>query len=707
MLDYLDHGLEKGRHKPAQGPVLHAQPQPLYRTDQRKGGVVNLVMMFLLYITFIAWEGWCNVLGTPTQTVIEMFGKLVGLSIKLPDPHLRRWRSRLRRWVGANSEPYFKAGLRNRHPLLRSLTLDIHNSQILNKSHLGGPCFSNRRLRRHAKSLRWNVTSVKSKMKADPKAFPLSFFQGLPGIDISIAGVQIWSLIDSGCRFNLITDKKLREIESTTIYPRFKNKVRLAAHNGSDLKLLPSGVYLPVQVNTVAGGQHTVALPFLIEECENKDRLTIIGSQALRDNKLVLDLAEGTLFGGLEDASPPHEFEEGQFHSVIVDNSAPYRDSFPYLPVVTFRVPALTKYSGPLKLESLHCTVCEKFHAPELKCSAPNCNLRMVGNRLLAGDTETGSAKSIPAQVVCSRGTFTLRMNIDFTSAEGAVLKASITLPEKAPTQTNPLGAHNILEASVDAPEFELDAIFHDYTFPYTADIGKITRTCPASWAECMLSYPIYDNSVVAGPGTDANHKCNSAKLNIGTETNCDKAGGVCVLASAPDGTDIYSCARPRGQIFVNSGHDSPATAIGAFVDLAPTGFDTDPLLCKAHNCPLGADADGAIISSASNSGGNLPPDTSTFLSRYSFSKGGGQTPSELVKVEPLDHQSPPDLTILYLSKDQCLLCYSTCTCLSKLKHFSQPKDSYRGFLDLSTYLIVDPVDPSTSPDLVSDLKKH
>ena len=114
---------------------------------------------------------------------------------------------------------------------------------------------------------------------------PVATLQGLPGFKTNILDKNIFILLDSGCKYNLINNSIFKNLEKSGInLTRYKHNVSLSAHNSTNINLQPFGVIIPIKLKDLQCKERIVRLPFLIEK--SLDSLPIIGFQSIKGLKL-------------------------------------------------------------------------------------------------------------------------------------------------------------------------------------------------------------------------------------------------------------------------------------------------------------------------------------------------------------------------------------------------------------------------------------
>ena len=676
---------------------------------------LSFSLMYLMTVVIMLWEGTCITLGLPIIYVLGLITK------PWPFPSLKRIKSRLFRILNIENKILKGGKLKTRHPLLRKLTLEINNVNYLKKGLLGGPAFSKRRLRRMARERRWIVSNI-TESKLKPMAFPLRFFQGLPGVEVDLMGCTTWALLDSGCRFNLISNIKLREIENKGLrLKKFHTQVRLAAHNGSDLQIDTKGVILPVTVVTSEGQPVTVELPFLVELCSDKDRLMIIGSDSIKDKKLILDMANGQLYGRLTDHGPLPPLVEDQYYSVLVNKPTRQNPS-----TINCIIPCLHRYSGPIKLGSLKCTACHRLHAPEVRCEWVESRSNQIDSVLSHSVLGMESGIDLPEELTCVRGTFQLHGINTPLVTNVPLFTASIPLRQ----ENRPVSEHcQRHDQPLDTSGEPIPVVLHDSSF--SGFKGKMLSSQPGLWTEILTGDLVSPLTYAKeGPGRRmgrgfvdvAPKDLYCAHLSDENDINSLEP---CVITHSPDGADVYSSGVINNYPNTFIGSPGPTTGTGS----APG----NNFMCLTHNSTL------AVQSGPENAETNRIPSADVFprvdgsvgvhsdapiispadvLSRVDDSvgmhsdalilSGSGGGNAGLVTITPLANFNP-DLIILFTTRDECLLCNLGCHCLETI-HFLLPsykKVDTNQFLNPFTYVTFKDSKPDISEvyDLNDDLK--
>lgn len=110
---------------------------------------------------------------------------------------------------------------------------------------------------------------------------PLYLRNALPGILASVGKKEIFFLLDTGCSVNLINLKLITYFEKTFFkLNRFKNTIKLSAHNNTPLQIEEYGVILPIQLRDIYDKTHMVNVEFIVEKSDN---LSILGFNTIKE----------------------------------------------------------------------------------------------------------------------------------------------------------------------------------------------------------------------------------------------------------------------------------------------------------------------------------------------------------------------------------------------------------------------------------------
>ena len=106
---------------------------------------------------------------------------------------------------------------------------------------------------------------------------PLHLRNGLPFISARTPGSEKERifLIDTGCKFNLMNEKSVQEIERSlgSKLSKFKHSTYLAGHAGGSIELLDYGVIIPLEFNLRKNGWFSLDLPVLVERSLNSSAI--------------------------------------------------------------------------------------------------------------------------------------------------------------------------------------------------------------------------------------------------------------------------------------------------------------------------------------------------------------------------------------------------------------------------------------------------
>ena len=245
----------------------------------------------------------------------------------------------------------------------RTMNLVVTNTRTLNRSDDLAPKLNHRRTRTLIRRKGWASATVSANKSKEPQGFRLCHQEGLPGVMGEVCGQDGFFLLDTGCRFNIITSKRLLELESKEApFIRFPNKTNLVAHNDTPLCIRSEGVYLPLKVRDLNGVTVTVDLPFLVEESK-VNRFSILGYGAIKDRRIIMDAGKGTVHFDFQQLGWDFPPSTDQMFSIV-----PQKNGWLKGPVDLF-IPALKDFDGYVNVSPLDDTCCNMLHAPEVSCT--------------------------------------------------------------------------------------------------------------------------------------------------------------------------------------------------------------------------------------------------------------------------------------------------------------------------------------------------
>ena len=329
-------------------------------------------MFFIKSFFLFLWKKVSSCIGWPFL-VIDLF--YPSLMVKLSDcvSFLRQnFKSRKKKFIKKCKARWGKKKVSFPHGIdlfefskmdsIKNLPLHIHNLNALDRSVVGGPRLSSRRVRTLIRSKKWERVSVQNGSNPTLKEYDLVHIEGLPCLPGVINGVQHHFLVDSGCFFNVISSNNLEQIESNgdVRLARFDNNTSLNAHNDTPLHIEKQGVKLPILFTDSQGESRYFELPFLVERT-NEQRFTLLGYSSLKNRHLVLDAGRGII---------SCELQEGKnilTPSSDMEYSSLPRESGWFSGNVHFWVPALKDFTGQGIISPLG-SCCNVKHAPEISC---------------------------------------------------------------------------------------------------------------------------------------------------------------------------------------------------------------------------------------------------------------------------------------------------------------------------------------------------
>ena len=184
---------------------------------------------------------------------------------------------------------------------------------------------------------------------------PLHLRNGLPFISARTPGSEKERifLIDTGCKFNLMNEKSVQEIERSlgSKLSKFKHSTYLAGHAGGSIELWDYGVIIPLEFNLGKNGWFSLDLPVLVERSLNSS--AIIGFDYI--TALNIHFSKG--FKSIEavvarKVALPKDWMP-KLHSYYKGSVSAYRKSSYDKRSIIFEIKGFANYSGCVILQHL------------------------------------------------------------------------------------------------------------------------------------------------------------------------------------------------------------------------------------------------------------------------------------------------------------------------------------------------------------------